>query len=137
MVKELSPLVFYLRHFAEPGELLVIDEPEMNLHPRAQVQMIEFLAMLVNAGLHVLVTTHSPYMIDHLTNLTIAAEREDKEAIRPEFFLQDTSAFISKEKAAVYLIDHGEVKDAMNDEELDWDTFGEVSDRISEIYFKL
>jgi len=33
MVKELAPLVLYLRYLAEPGELLIIDEPEMNLHP--------------------------------------------------------------------------------------------------------
>ncbi len=42
MVKELSPLVLYLRFFAQKGDLLVIDEPEMNLHPRAQVQILEF-----------------------------------------------------------------------------------------------
>jgi len=58
MIKELAPLVFYLRYLAEPGELLIIDEPEMNLHPAAQTQIIEFLAMLVNAELHVLITTH-------------------------------------------------------------------------------
>jgi len=58
MVKELSPLVLYLRYLALPGELLIIDEPEMNLHPEAQVKMIEFIAMLINAGLRVLVTTH-------------------------------------------------------------------------------
>lgn len=33
MVKELSPLVLYLRYLARAGELLIIDEPEMNLHP--------------------------------------------------------------------------------------------------------
>ena len=50
--KELAPLVFHLRYFAQPNELLIIDEPEMNLHPKAQVQVLEFLAMLVNAGLN-------------------------------------------------------------------------------------
>ncbi|HEY4033536.1 MAG TPA: AAA family ATPase [Ktedonobacteraceae bacterium] len=138
MVKELSPLVFYLRDFAQPGELLIIDEPEMNLHPKAQVQVLEFLAMLVNAGLHVLITTHSPYMIDHITNLCKADEHTDieKEAIHSEFFLQDKHAFIAKEKTAVYLVDNGTIIDAMNDE-LEEDTFGTVSDRIADIYFKL
>lgn len=137
MVKELSPLVFHLRNFALPGKLLIIDEPEMNLHPLAQVQVIEFLAMLVNAGLRILVTTHSPYMIDHLTNLTLAAAKEDKEAIRSEFFLQDKRAFIEKEEVSVYLIDRGKITDVLNDEEQDWDTFGNISNRISDIYFKL
>ncbi|HLJ33139.1 MAG TPA: AAA family ATPase, partial [Ktedonobacteraceae bacterium] len=69
MVKELSPLVLYLRYLARPGELLIIDEPEMNLHPAAQVKIIEFLTMLVNAGLNILITTHSSYVVDHLINL--------------------------------------------------------------------
>ena len=38
MVKELTPFVLYLRNLAKPGQLLVIDEPEMNLHPAAQVR---------------------------------------------------------------------------------------------------
>lgn len=141
MVKELTPLAFYLRYFARPGELLIIDEPEMNLHPRAQAQMIEFLAMLVNAGLHVLVTTHSPYMLDHLNNLTLAYDNQDKETIRSAFFLQDTQAFIEKDKAAVYLISGGKFKSVLNndndEDEEEWDTFGKISDQISDIYFKL
>ena len=136
MVKELAPLVFYLRYFAQPGELLIIDEPEMNLHPKAQVQILEFLAMLVNAGLHILITTHSPYITDHLLNLTKADEHVDKEAISAKFFLQDKRAFISKDQVALYSVDQGKIINAM-DEDSDWNTFGKVSDAISDIYFSL
>ncbi|HZU03754.1 MAG TPA: ATP-binding protein [Ktedonobacteraceae bacterium] len=138
MVKELSPLVLYLRYLARPGELLVIDEPEMNLHPEAQAKITEFLAMLVNAGLNILVTTHSPYLVDHLTNLIKAADVEDKESIRNEFYLKRTDAFVSKEKVSVYLFDQGRATKAMGEDGvIDLNTFGEVSDRLSEIYFKL
>jgi predicted ATPase len=143
MVKELAPLVLYLRYLARPGELLIIDEPEMNLHPEAQVKIIEFLAMLVNAGLHVLVTTHSPYMVDHLLNLRKASEHEDQEAIRDRFFLRNKDAFISQQKSVVYLVDQGKIKNLLDEEqedseeEQDEDTFGKISDRISEIYFSL
>jgi hypothetical protein len=136
MVKELTPLIFYLRYTARPGDLLIIDEPEMNLHPKAQVQVLEFLAMLVAAGLHVLITTHSPYIIDHISNLFLANQHADPDAISSEFFLQDKRAFISKKDAAVYLVNNGTITDA-SDEEQDWDTFGEISDRIADIYFKL
>ncbi len=135
MVKELAPLVFYLRYFAQPNELLIIDEPEMNLHPKAQVQMLEFLAMLVDTGLNVLITTHSPYIIDHLSNLTQAYQHPDKKGIQGEFYLKNHQAFIDENKVSAYLIDKGTVKDALHDEELDWDTFGEISDRLSQIYF--
>jgi len=136
MVKELAPLVFYLRYFVQPGELLIIDEPEMNLHPKAQVQVMEFLSMLVNVGLHVLITTHSPYITDHLLNLTKADKHTDKEAISAKFFLQDKRAFISKDQVAFYSVDQGKIIDAM-DENSDWNTFGKVSDTISDIYFSL
>jgi len=33
MVKKLTPLVLYLRYLAQPREILIIDEPEMNLYP--------------------------------------------------------------------------------------------------------
>ncbi len=138
MVKELSPLLFYLRYLARPRELLVIDEPEMNLHPEAQVKMIEFLAILINAGLNILITTHSPYVIDHLTNLIKAYEAEDKERICSEFYLQRSDAFISKESVSVYLFDQGQARKVIDEEGvIDLDTFGQVSDHISEIYFKL
>jgi len=138
MVKELSPLLFYLRYLARPRELLVIDEPEMNLHPEAQAKMIEFLAILINAGLNILITTHSPYVIDHLTNLIKAYEAEDKERILSEFYLKRTDTFVSKDKVSVYLFDRGQARQVMDEEGvIDLDTFGQVSDHISEIYFKL
>lgn len=138
MVKELSPLLFYLRHLAKPRELIVIDEPEMNLHPEAQAKIIEFLAMLVNAGLHILITTHSPYVTDHLANLIKANDSENKESIRNEFYLKQTDAFLSKEKVSIYLFDARRAIKAVDEEGvIDIDTFGKVSDRISDIYFAL
>ncbi|WP_171017697.1 AAA family ATPase [Sphingobacterium daejeonense] len=37
IVKTLSSLVFYLKHKAEQNDLIIIDEPELNLHPSNQV----------------------------------------------------------------------------------------------------
>ncbi len=138
MVKELSPLLFYLRYLARSGELIIIDEPEMNLHPEAQVKIIEFLALLVNADLNVLITTHSPYIVDHLTNLIKASEVGDKEDILDRFFLKRTDAFISKDKVMVYLFDEGQAKKAIDEEGvIELNSFGHVSDLISDIYFNL
>ena len=33
-VRSLLIIGFYLRHVARPGDLLIVDEPELNLHPR-------------------------------------------------------------------------------------------------------
>lgn len=141
MVKELSPLVLYLRYLAKPGELLVIDEPEMNLHPEAQAKVIELLAMLVNAGLNVLITTHSTYVVDHLINLMDAAKHENQDEIADLFFLERTEAFISKDDVSVYLVDPTKEKqvESILDEEgiIHWDTFSDVTYRVTNIHFKL
>ncbi|ABB24714.1 ATP-dependent nuclease [Pelodictyon luteolum] len=50
---------------SEPGQrLLIIDEPELFLHPQAIEQVREALKRLSRNGCQVLFTTHSPLMID-------------------------------------------------------------------------
>ncbi len=137
LVKELTPLALYLRCLAKPGDLIVIDEPEMNLHPAAQVKLTEFLGMLVNAGLHVLITTHSPYIVDHIPNL-IRAHDLDKEKVKEYFYLKQATSFLPKDKVAVYLFERDAVTDILKgDGDINWETFSNVSRKLSEIYSNL
>ena len=135
MIKELVPLVLYLRYLAEPNDWIIIDEPEMNLHPAVQVELAEFLAMLVNAGLHVLITTHSPYIVDHLANLMQAAKHVNKEDIKEHFYLERTDAFIPQKQVSIYLFEDGTAKNIVDEKGIiDWSTFGNVSSDVSDIY---
>ncbi|PZV27609.1 MAG: hypothetical protein DCF12_03355 [Snowella sp.] len=68
-VRSLLDLGFYLRHEAKPGDLLIIDEPELNLHPENQRRVARLLARLVNLGIKVFITTHSDYIIKELNTL--------------------------------------------------------------------
>lgn len=69
-VTELSPLIMYLRHKISEGnnELLIIDEPELSLHPSAQAKLVSILVEAVNQGLKLLLVTHSPYILEALNN---------------------------------------------------------------------
>ena len=69
MVSELAPVVLYLRHVVQPGETLIIEEPEAHLHPAMQVEFIRQIAALVQAGVRVIVTTHSEWVLETLANL--------------------------------------------------------------------
>lgn len=71
MVKSLAVLVLYLRHVAQPGDLLILDEPELNLHPDNQVQLARLIARCINSGIKVLMTTHSDYLVRELNNLVM------------------------------------------------------------------
>ena len=58
---------------AEKGQMVYIEQPEIHLHPRAQVQLAEILADAVNQGVRVVVETHSSLLI--LSLQTLVAER--------------------------------------------------------------
>ena len=65
----LSDLYFFLRHAARKDQLLVIDEPENHLDTANQILLARLLARVVNAGVKVLLTTHSDYLIKEINNL--------------------------------------------------------------------
>ena len=68
-VRSLLDIGFYLKHIAREGDLLIIDEPELNLHPENQRRIARLLARLVNIGIKVLITTHSDYIVRELNTL--------------------------------------------------------------------
>ena len=142
LVRALAGLDIYLKYLANPSDLLIIDEPEMNAHPEAQLMITELLGVLVNSGIHVVVTTHSPYIVDHVNNLIEAAHlpdaRQDEMASR--FKLGTKEAFVPLENVSTYLFsDDGDVTDILNREErdIDWSTFGKTSDRVGNLYSEI
>lgn len=71
-MRALALLNYYLRHEAKPGQFLLIDEPELNLHPTNQRLMSRLLAQICNYGIKVLITTHSDYIVRELSTLRMA-----------------------------------------------------------------
>ena len=69
MVSELAPVVLFLRGVVSPGDTFIIEEPEAHLHPAAQTQMARTLARLVRLGVRVVVTTHSDWLLQEISNL--------------------------------------------------------------------
>lgn len=81
-IKSLFLIDLYINSLAEKNGMLIIDEPELNLHPDNQRKMAGLLARLVNSGVKVLVTTHSDYLIRELNNrVMLNLDVQDKEAI--------------------------------------------------------
>ena len=74
MVSELAPVVLYLRHVVDPGDTLIIEEPESHLHPAMQVEFIRLLAAAVKAGIRIIITTHSEWVLEELANLVLMSE---------------------------------------------------------------
>ena len=77
MVSELAPLVLFLRRGIAPGDLLVIEEPEAHLHPQSQADMAVTLARLVRAGVKVVATTHSDWLLEELSCVILEGLLDD------------------------------------------------------------
>ena len=69
MVSELAPVILFLKHLVQPGDLVILEEPESHLHPAIQQQMARAIVRLKNAGVKVLITTHSDLFLGSINNL--------------------------------------------------------------------
>ena len=90
MVSELAPVVLYLRYMVGPGNVLIIEEPESHLHPAMQVEFTRQIAALVHAGIRVIITTHSEWVLEELANIVRRSElpkARRKEMPRGDFVL--------------------------------------------------
>ncbi len=61
-VSQTLPVVVAL-HAAEPDQLIYLEQPEIHLHPRAQLAMAEVLADAAIAGKRLVVETHSSLLL--------------------------------------------------------------------------
>ena len=102
----LSDFYFFLRHIARNNHLLIIDEPESHLDTANQIQLARLLARFVRAGLKVLITTHSDYLIKEINNLVMLSRPfSDKNSMikklkyRADDFLEPESvrAYVAEE----------------------------------------
>lgn len=82
MVSEISPIVAYLKYIIafqvplrrynqEKMAYLFIEEPEAHLHPEVQIQLMEIFAELAQAGVKIVMTSHSNYMFNKMNNLIL------------------------------------------------------------------
>ena len=103
-VRSLVDLVIYLKHGAQKGDILMIDEPELNLHPENQRKLTRLFAQIANAGIKVYITTHSDYIVKELNNLTLISviSKKDKAKLFKEYGYVETE-LIKREKCAVYI----------------------------------
>jgi len=58
--------------------ILILDEPEVHLHPKWQLEMAKIIVELIKNGVKILVTSHSPYMIEALKRYSELENIEDK-----------------------------------------------------------
>jgi len=63
----------YLRHL-KVGDTLILEEPEAHLHPAMQRRFTEEIVSWVRAGIRVILTTHSEWVLEELSTIVALGE---------------------------------------------------------------
>lgn len=105
IVKTLSSLVFYLKYLAKKNDLIIIDEPELNLHPDNQVILTRLFARLINNGFRLLISTHSDYIVRELNNLIMLSNNNEEVGQLREKYGYSTYEYIDKNEVKAYYFD--------------------------------
>lgn len=102
MVAELAPLDLWIKYLLRPGDLLIIDQPEAELHPANQRLIARVLVRLVRAGVQVICPTHSSLILHQVSNHLLASE-VDADSRQELGFTDDD--LLNPDEVAVYLYD--------------------------------
>ena len=101
--RALLDLSFYLSCIAQKGDLLMVDEPELSLHPANQRRIARLFARLVNLGVKVFITTHSDYIVKELNTLIMLNhDKPHLKRVAKENGYQD-SELIKADRVKVYV----------------------------------
>ena len=75
-VSQLLP-VLVLCLLSEPGNVILLEQPELHLHPALQQRLADFLIAIARSGRQLIVETHSEYMVSRLRR-RIAEDPDDE-----------------------------------------------------------
>ena len=75
---------------AEPGQLVYLEQPELHLHPRAQIALAQVLADAAKSGVRIVAETHSSLLL--LAVQTLVAEGKlSPELVKLHWFTRDNN----------------------------------------------
>lgn len=144
-VKSFYGLWAWLELQAKPGDCLMIDEPELNLHPDNQRLVARLLVRLVNRGIRVVISTHSDYIVRELNNMIMLSSDFPERAEMEKRFEYETggSERLQSEQVAAYHFTGKDVQSSMISPEfgIEVKSMDEAINRLNEssneIYFAL
>lgn len=113
-IQALIPLLLVLEVNSKDkwNKTFVIEEPEMNLFPEAQYELLKLLVNKCfenkNASNDVIITTHSPYILSGINNLVMAGISGATTAHVNNII--DRGSWLNHKDYNAYYVDHGTVR---------------------------
>ena len=136
-VKTLVGFYLYIKYCAKEGDIIFIDEIELNLHPRNQLELIKLFNILTKYGIKFIVSTHSPLIMQEINNMILYEEKKKNsniEKVNIEYNVNQNYG-IDKDDINVWFLNDGTVNELKVDEEgVETSTFNKVVAKINNFY---
>ena len=136
-VKTLVGFYLYIKYCAKEGDIIFIDEIELNLHPRNQLALIKLFNILTKYGIKFIVSTHSPLIMQEINNMILYEEKKKNsniEKVNIEYNVNQNYG-IDKDDINVWFLNDGTVNELKVDEEgVETSTFNKVVAKMNNFY---
>jgi len=134
-IRSLADFHFWLKHKAAYGTLLMIDEPELNLHPENQIKLARLFAKLANIGINVWITTHSDYIVKEINNLLLLSNDFSERENLIKNFGYNKNEILTKNQVKVYVSKENGTLENINIDKygMSSTTFDETIENINEV----
>lgn len=125
-------------HFSK----LIIEEPEQNLYPETQKELIyHFLKILNDSKLEhqLFITTHSPFILYSLNNCMMGYLVKSKMPEKEQNELPSRSAWMNPDLVSVWQLENGEFKDLKEEDTkvIGSHSFDEIMNKVMSEYFEM
>jgi len=80
---------------SQKGDLIIVENPEIHLHPRAQSKLTEFLTFVSERGIKFVIETHSDHIFNGVRK-SIYKKNIDKDNVSVYFFTIDDTEMVTK-----------------------------------------
>ena len=135
VITELAPLILFLKYYGNYKNI-IMEEPEISLHPYLQQQLTRAFIKLVNSGKNVLMTTHSDTIVQHINNMIkLNANEKKRQKKLMEKYKYDEDDIISEDKIRMYQFDTKE--DGTEVKALESSKYGFEAPTFNEILIKI
>lgn len=88
--------LLFRNDFINKNTIIIFDEPENHLHPNWQLKLAKILVDLSKEGVYIMVSSHSPYMIEALQRFSDTAEIKSKTC----FYLAENNSIEDRNRLA-------------------------------------
>lgn len=145
-IQSIVPLLLVVQHNTNSqkknDDLFVIEEPELNLYPSSQKDLIEFIIERIKQSEDkLIVTTHSPYLLTSIDNLIQAGNvvREKPELKNDVDNIVPSSLWLDFENVACYYFSNGKSTSTLDNElkSIGPSNIDDISEELSETFENL